>query len=432
MRAVLAAVSLLALLQDPRPSTLSPGPDAPAIYSARPDDPWNRLFAALFTRTVRTRFTSEFADRGPFQPAPPDLIPAFVFHQPAMVSTRVFDRFEEGDRAIDALYPAFLNQTGPHDALREPLHGELVAALDGALADRTDRSPLARVLMQVDLWSAFDPLEAIQDGHDTAAARQAAGELTARLAKLIGRVALAPKEIGALANNYEAARRAEPLPDLFNPGGPWIEIVWGQDRMHDAEEQFRRSSRVFVRPIVRPPDTAAFLKTITTGPQPPVLAATALVMQVVAIDRSGRAVPTPLIRDVQIRTFARDTSGAVTASMSEYELSRRRLLSNPSDGFLQFDDRAEAYLATAGNDYGFATPDLAARKPPTIATLHTRCLLCHGPDGAHVMSFAVTDPALMPQPRALPQPNDERARYVAQKKEARGDFTRLVALAGLR
>src|SRR5262249_15533703 len=190
MRAALAALTLLALLQGPRPPALSPG--APLIYSTRPDDSWNRLFAALFTRTVRTRFTSEFSDRGPFEPASPDLLPPFVFHRPATVSTRAFDRYEEGDRAIDALYPTFLNQN--RDAWREPLHRELLSALDAALADRTERSPLARVLMQTDLWSAFDPLAAIQSGHDTTAAKDAAGELTSRLAKLIGRLALTSAE----------------------------------------------------------------------------------------------------------------------------------------------------------------------------------------------------------------------------------------------
>jgi len=115
--------------------------------------------------------------------------------------------------------------------------------------------------------------------------------------------------------------------------------------MHDAEEQLRRSARVFVRPISRPPNVAEFLKAITMGPRPPALAAAALVMHVIAIDRSGRVVPTPLFTDVQIRTFAGNSSGGISPSMSEFELSRRRLLSDPSGGeFLRFDDRAEAYL----------------------------------------------------------------------------------------
>ena len=75
---------------------------------------------------------------------------------------------------------------------------------------------------------------------------------------------------------------------------------------------------------------------------------------------------------------------------------------------------------------------MAPHGPATIATLHTRCLVCHPPDGLGMMSFAVKEPARLPPPRALPEPNDERARYVAGKKEGRDDFKRLIALAGLR
>src|SRR5438445_3275882 len=130
MRAVAGAIVLfaLALRQGPPPTTRP----AATIYSSRAGDPWNQVFALLFTRSFQTRFTDEFGGRGPFElqrglPA----VPA------ARVSTRTFDRFEEGDRAVDALYPAFLNQIGPHDALKDPLHADLMKTLNAAMEDRT-------------------------------------------------------------------------------------------------------------------------------------------------------------------------------------------------------------------------------------------------------------------------------------------------------
>jgi len=433
MRAVLTAALAFALSLGQPTSPVWLTSSAPLIYSEHANDSWNRLFGLLFTRTVRSRFTSEFTDCGPFDVA---ISPFTMFAdlQPLHTSMRTFERFEDGDRAIDALYPAFLNQTGPREALVDPLHGQLFNTLNAALDDRTERSPLARALMQTDLWSAYDLLAAIQGGGDYPARRAAAG-VTASLAKLMARLALTPAEIAALPDNYEDARRGLPLPDLFHSQSGWIEIVRNPNRMHDAHEQLRRAARVFVRPTTPPRDPAAFLKALTAGEEPGPISATALIVQALTLDASSHVLPTPLISDVQIRTFTRDARGGLSASMTEYELSRRRLLSSPSTGgFLQFSDGSEAYLASSGNDYGFATPTFGdPHKPePTIGTLHARCVACHGGDGSLMMSLAVQDPSRAPATRALSQPNEERARYVAQRKEAREDFKRLIALTGLR
>ena len=129
--------------------------------------------------------------------------------------------------------------------------------------------------------------------------------------------------------------------------------------------------------------------------------------------------PTPIVSDVQIRAFTRGGRGTLlSTAASEFELSRRRALSDPSSSsFVRFDDEAEAYLSVAGNDYGLATPAFgpAGQTQPIIGTLRARCSQCHGRDGAHIMSFAAIDPERLPPPRALPQPNDERARAAAQQ-----------------
>lgn len=431
MRVLVAALALsaLALIQG-LPSTRQP---APAIYSGRADDSWNRIFALLFTRSFQARFTDEFADRGPFELQREPLgAPA------ARVSTRTFDRFEEGDRAVDALYPAFLNQIGPRDALKDPLHGDLTAALNAALADPTVRTPLARALMQIDLWSAFDPLFAIASApHAGAGEKARAAQLTALLAKVIRHIALTPAEAAALPDNYENARRSMPLPDLFTSAGEWLEVAWAPFHIHDEEAQHRRFARVYMRPVSRPSGITPFLTAATRQYPQTAFSAVALVMRAMVVDTSGHVVPTPIVSDVQIRAFTRDGRGALLSTAStEFELSRRRILLNPSSGgFLRFDDRAEAYLSVAGNDYGFATPASfgpPGQAQPTISTLRTRCNQCHGSDGTHIMSFAVKDPDSLPPPRALPQPNDDRARAVALQKEARDDFKRLIEAAGLR
>jgi mono/diheme cytochrome c family protein len=123
--------------------------------------------------------------------------------------------------------------------------------------------------------------------------------------------------------------------------------------------------------------------------------------------------------------------------VNEYEVSRRQLRLDPArGGFVRFEAAADAYLPLAGNDYGFATPqrDRHGETSAIVTKLRSRCSACHGPDGTGFGTFA-----LIPMPeRGLPpvvhlrQPNDTRALYVAASKEARDDFTRLVAAAGLR
>jgi len=438
MRAVLAvALAATVLFQGPP----QPSADPPRIYSADPRDSWNQLFAALLTRHVRTRYTAEFPDRGPFQQSPERFMgPAFTPPAPfgAGVSTRVFDRYEEGDRAVDALYPTFLNSVGPREALVEPRRGELVGALTAALNDRAPRSPLARALMQADLWSAYDGLTVAAGFVSPMVARArgaspALDEVNGLIATLIGRIALTQSEIDSLPDNYARARQSMPLPDLFNGRGDWIEFVFSPIRMHDQEMQYRKAARIMVRPAGRPSDAAAFLSALRQ--QYPLRSASgvALVEQLLLIDRTGRVVPSPLAQDVQIRMFNDPAGPGRSTVVSEFELSRRRMLSDPaSGGFVRFDDRAEAYLTTSGNDYGFASPAAPLNSEPTITTLRVRCNACHGADGFHLMSFSLVSEEGIPPPRALPQPNDERVTAVARAKEARDDFKRLIEAAGLR
>src|ERR1700689_1680232 len=65
------------------------------IYSSDPNDAWNRIFYYLFSRRIAARLSDLFPEGAPFVDG---------------ISTRLFEREEIGDRAIDPLYPShFVN-----------------------------------------------------------------------------------------------------------------------------------------------------------------------------------------------------------------------------------------------------------------------------------------------------------------------------------
>ena len=401
MRALLAAVLGLFTLTA---GAVRVAPAPPSVYSPRPDDPWNRIFGLLFTRTIRV---APFPDGEPF------------------------DHYEEGDRAIEALEPSFMTKRGTDALLSGTGRDALLAALRQALDERTPRPALDRALMQADLWSAFDAL-----AHVTARTRDPfrdrAAALLTPLAAMIRKVALTPGELAALPDNYAAGRAPLGMPDVFNPGSEWMEVVASAHRLHDEAVQFRRASRVFVRPIVRPADEPSFLASLAEGPSARVHHAV-LIMQTLLVDSRGRIVPTRLVSDVQTRQITtegrRGSSAYGDAIAHQFELSRRLLRAGTNGGFVHFGSDAPAFLPTAGNDYGFASPqiDQGGAGLPRLTTLKNRCGgMCHGSDGASFMTFDLTAP---PRVARLRVPNDDRARAVAAAKESRDDFKRLIAAA---
>jgi hypothetical protein len=287
--------------------------------------------------------------------------------------------------------------------------------------------------MQSDLWSAFDAVSPFTRARGVdAPSREAATRLAERLARLIARIALTRAEIEHLPDNYAMARSSGALPDLFAPSGPWLEVEWGKDRLHDSDEgsKMRRAARVFVRPAKPPLDEGEFLRQL--GHQSVALSMVALVEQILLVDRDSHVVPTPLVSEVQVRTFSRDARGELlSTTFEQFEISRRLMRLQPlSGGFVRLEGRDPAYLPTSGNDYGFASPDftMSAEQAPVLGTLRTRCSACHGANGSYLMSFSRIDGDSLPPPVRFPQPNDRRGRYVAEKKERRTDFADLIAL----
>lgn len=396
-----------------------------AVYSPNPNDSWNIIFYHLFTRRVRTRLTDEFPDSGP-------LVKAEVmgFPEGLSVSTRIFERIESGDRAIEPLYPSFITSVGIKEVLDEPRFSQLKQALIAALNEEKARPALHRALMQADAWAAHDQLAHVHLYREsrTPELHERASQLVPLLARLVKKLSLTPDEISNLPDNYALAAKELHLPDLFSPNSEWMEVRWQPGRLHDQASDFRRVARVFLKPSVRLQNKQSFLDELPNNHgDTPQLGAVALVIQNLLVESKGDALPTPLTYEVQMRTFKRDGRGRlVKTKLNQYELNRKLLLNRPqTGGMISLDEDAAMYLPTAGNDYGFATTQghQLEETSAILVTLRTRCGACHGqPNTPAVFTFLIHSQEPIPSVMLLRQPNDKHARYVVGQKMVRDDF----------
>jgi hypothetical protein len=390
------------------------------VYATDPTDPWNRIFYCLFTRTVQTRLADDFPEGKPFD----------IKVRGLSVSRRLFQRIEPGDRAIEPFYPSHFVRYGkaPFERWVALRYAPLKQALQDALRERADRAPLARALMQSDVWAAYDRLSAYE------ARRREDQERRQEILSLLGRfarkLALTPAEIKALPDNYAAAADVHDLPDVFAAESPWLEVVWYPERFHEEFADFRRVARVFLKPVAPPADKRAFLNGLRQARHVAErLDGVALVIQDLLIDRAGQVVPTPLTSEVEVRCFRKDRAGKVArAEIEQYERSRRRLLGTPKAGGLEAIDRtAPLYLASAGNDLDFASDSHEAVEQPVLVRLETRCTACHGKNTEAVFTFEGR-PSGPPPPVTLLKPSDnEHARHVVGRKGEQRDFKALQA-----
>jgi hypothetical protein len=394
-----------------------------AVYAADPDDPWNRIFYCLFTRTVRPRLSADFPEGEPF-----GRIEVRELH----VSNRLFERIEGGDRAIDPFYPSHFVRYGqaPFERWVGPRYARLKQALDDALHERADRSPLARALMQADVWAAFDRLFAYEAQRREDGERRE--EILSLLGRLVRKLALTPEEIKALPDNYAAAKGRHHLPDLFAADGGWLEVRWSPDRLHEEFADYRRVARVFVKPASQPADKPAFLDGLRrAGNVADKLDGVALVTQNLLIDTGGKVTATPLTYEVQVRRFVKGQDGkAARAEVRQYEVRRRLLLGDPeSGGFEAVGGTAPAYLAGGGNDFDFASDSHSSDgQQPVLVRLETRCTACHGKDAGAVFTFEFQPPPLerpvaaAPPVALLKTSENAHARHVVERKAGRKDF----------
>jgi hypothetical protein len=375
------------------------------IYDRNPSHAWNRVFYLLFTRTLKVRLA----------PVTGGTVFAAGDERLAL-SNRTVTRIESGDRAVDPLYPSWvwmgsssfdMLPGGAWGILSEPRYSALVEGLIAVSSTAAEEPPLARALMQADLWAAYDLLQTAspprsRQSGEAAERTKRIERLLPLLAEAIWTLALTRAEIAALPDTYAAARRGQGLPDLFDPQSGWMEIQWFPTRMHEHAGDNRRAVRVFVKPALAPADPAAFLNRFRDkhGEHFSALDEVALVIQNLLIASDGSVVPSPITYEVQIRRFG----GARTSPRSEalqYELSRRQLLEAPHTGGLRaLDGQAPVYLPTGGNDFSFASPPaMGPGAEPVLVPLRQRCGSCHGPTLEHMVTFSmITAPGREPPP----------------------------------
>jgi hypothetical protein len=414
----------------PSPVQLAEAPEK--IYSDNPDDSWNRIFYYLFSRRVTAHLTADFPEGAPFREVD-GLLQALHLQ----MSTRTFERNETGDRAIDPLYPSFLVDDGIRVVLRNPAYERFRKALEGGLRDTAARSPMARGMMQNDLWSAYDIVFRYQhyeqQGQYELAQRRL--EVLDLLGQMMRKVALTPEEIRGLPNNYSAAKTKRPLPDLFGKDSGWVEVQWFPQRMHDASADYRRVTRVFLKPARAPQDMQKFLNDFRGENNGPIgrLEGVALVIQPLVIDMRGELVATNVTTDVQFRMFEKTSEGAFQRTrIGVFEVSRKRLLSQQeSGGMTEVEENEGMYLSAAGNDYTFASPHCGNGGPPTplVVRPRTRCSFCHGGnDVTRVMTFGIAIPpkeGMGPPVRQLDRAKHKAAGFVMSKKMGREDWKSL-------
>jgi hypothetical protein len=399
-----------------------------AIFAPEPEDAWNRIFYFLFSRRIEVRLSNEFPEGAPFadRSLVPNLLPSL------RISKRTFARMETGDRAIDPLSPSFLVGTGRRVVLSDPRFSQFEKGLQDALKENVPRSPLARALMQSDLWSAFDNLYIGEYRPPLKEELLQRRTLLDLIARMIREIALTPEEISSLPNNYLAASRRGLLPPLFARDSGWIQVVWFPHRMHDFAADFRRVSRVFVKPAHPPGDVQQFLNSLrnrTNGVETD-LDGVALIIQMLLIDSRGDLTPTALTQDVQVRLFEKTSEGVFQRTVAqESEICRRQFLREPnSGGLVHEEERTPAYLPSSGNDLTFASPQHHFKTFPVQVTLRTRCAFCHGSgDLTFLMGFSTINPpaAQAPPVTRLNPAAHERADYVIAQKQQREDFQAL-------
>jgi hypothetical protein len=327
----------------------------PGVYHADPNHLWNRLHEALF---VRVDGSGQEYGR---------------------------DRFEP------------LLWRGSRHLLGGDSHRRLLSVLaefnrSGA-ADIQD--PLERAMLQRDLWLVFSWLEYSHDdfyGFPGSKATWRAGQESLRqpLARAIASLAMTPRQLASLPDNYAAAvashafaERLDPRqpgrpylpPDLFAADGPWICLGRGDDLIAPAhvlaDNPFTTSAflvfiklpggrtatrayverlRAFTAPVIRVHAASSqqpFPDYNPDLPQFPAGTEVALVRRALLVSSTFEIVASPLTESVQVRVyrevpawtpdmplraFNENTVSRPWQSFYEYTVSRRPLFAGDAGG----------------------------------------------------------------------------------------------------
>jgi hypothetical protein len=374
--AVLAGVPLLLPAAAAHPIDVGLAP-----YAADPEHPWNRLHQALFVRET------------------PD-----------------------GHRVVHTTDP--LLYRGGTFLLDGDSHRKALAALDQFLdrsADRLIDDPLKRLYFQHDLWSAFDYAAWYPDDWVFKSKYEpAALAIRTRLARAVGRLALADRALAALPDNYELAVKSKQYPaaydpahpeqpflppDLFDPSGPWVrfheQTASPMARKHYDGAGGRAAHVIFLR---LPGGREATERYVTElrGEEPflkeshrfsvkqfPPGTMVAMVRRALTVDGSAKIRVTPLTELVQIRVYRRipndpeahHTGDVGEQDASEFVLDRAKLFAGQPGLVAVGHDEAAAPLFGRSEmsdsferNRGPLTPGM-----PQLKT----CIQCHSAPGVY-------------------------------------------------
>jgi hypothetical protein len=289
----------------------------PTLYHADREHLWNRLHAAIFVRV------------GP-------------------------DGHAYGQDRLEPLL-----WVGSRHLLEGPSHKQAVALLEEFVktnGEKLVKDPLKRALLQRDLWLVFNWVEGNHSlGPPPNVVRAAQVRLRIPLAAVINRLALTPKEIRKLPDNFASAvvsgdfaraynTRAPNQPylpaDLFDGDGPWVcvgrpDSPVAPEHLDEEVNAFTNSAfllflrlpggraatlrylkklRSFDEPLaVKAEDDGARYVPNPKLPQFPVGTEVALVRRALLIDSKHRPAATALTESVQLRVYRQVPQLPVTA-----------------------------------------------------------------------------------------------------------------------
>jgi hypothetical protein len=303
-------VSQTPLFAPPGPAQLPPKTSSgSSLYHADPKHLWNRLHEALFVRI------------GP-------------------------DDCRYGQDRLEPLLWA-----GSRHLLQGPSHQQAVAVLEEFVknsGEKLVKDPLKRAVLQRDLWLVFNWIETNHHAGfrspPTEVVHAAQAQLRPPLVATIKRLALDPKEIQNLPDNYAAAvasgefakgfnpkapNQAYLPADLFDANGPWVCVgrpdgPIAPQHLDDSAVFTNSAFLLFVRLPAGRDATLSYLKKLRSFDEPlwvsaeddrtnrvpnpklpqfPVVTEVALVRRALLVDSEYRPVATALTESVQLRVY---------------------------------------------------------------------------------------------------------------------------------
>jgi hypothetical protein len=318
-----------------------------AIYDVNPGHLWNRLYQVLLVREDRhgTKY------------------------------------------GVDSLDPLLWWES--EQLLAEPSHTRALRVLDEFLqshAENLIHDPVKRVMLQRDLWAVFDWSVQQYSANGRPRYEREKREVQSRLAEVLRRLALTPKEIeklpsnyldavksGAFAREYDSSQRELPFlpPDLLDLNGPWVGITPDADPVapsHVDAFSGRSSFSVLMRLPGGRKATFDYFQSLWNFPQPwvqrtdipdannqtvinpdlpsfPAGTQVALVRQMTTFDTQGNLTVVPITESIQIRVYPEITKhdrddhptdptrpAASGQDFYEFRLSRPLLFAGKSGG----------------------------------------------------------------------------------------------------